>query len=88
MSPKIFSLVLLVLLSLTVCKLRKTTCMALGDDCDFSSYCCGKYQCRDYRCATPETKDNQVAWHTVKCDWFHHCNTGYTCQSHRCHKDI
>jgi len=67
----------------------KTKCIAKGDDCDLTSYCCNNLVCKDYRCAVKGTKDNQVKWHKdggSKCDWFHHCKKGYTCQSHRCNK--
>ena len=64
----------------------KTSCVALGGDCDLTSYCCGKLQCKDYRCAKKGTKENQVPWAPKgeKCDWFHHCKKGLHCQSHRC----
>ena len=67
----------------------KSRCIAKGDDCDLTSYCCSNLVCKDYRCAVKGTKDNQVKWAKKggdKCDWFHHCKKGYTCQSHRCNK--
>ena len=88
MSMKLLSFLFFALLALVMGgKLRKTKCVALGGDCDFTSYCCGDYQCRDYRCATKDTKENQVEWANkggLKCDWFHHCKKNYNCQSHRC----
>ena len=64
----------------------KTSCVAFDGDCDLTSYCCGKLECKDYRCAKSGTKDNQVEWAPKgpKCDWFHHCKKGLYCQSHRC----
>ena len=64
----------------------KTSCVAFGGDCDFTSYCCGTLVCKDYRCAKRGTKDNQVKWAPKgpKCDFFHHCRKGLYCQSHRC----
>ena len=87
MSMKLLSFLFFALLVLVMGgKLRKTKCVALGGDCDFTSYCCGDYQCRDYRCALKNTKENQVQWSPegTKCDWFHHCKKNYNCQSHRC----
>ena len=67
----------------------KTSCVALGGDCDLTSYCCGKLQCKDYRCSLKGTKDNQLGWDKSKkegnkCDWFHHCPKYYHCESHYC----
>ena len=72
---------------------KKTRCMAEGDNCDLTAYCCANLKCKDYRCAVEGTKDNQVEWapNGKKCDWFHHCRKHYVCQSHRCQinrKDI
>ena len=78
---KLLSFLFFALLALVMGgKLRKTKCVALGGDCDFTSYCCGDYQCRDYRCALKNTKENQVQWSPegTKCDWFHHCKKNYT----------
>ena len=68
----------------------KTECVKLGNDCDFTSYCCGSHVCKDYRCAVEGTKDNQVGWDKSKkegnkCDWFHHCKKGKRYMSHRCY---
>ena len=87
MSMKLLSFLFFALLAFVMSsKLRKTKCVALGGDCDFTSYCCGDYQCRDYRCSLKNTKENQVKWSPdgAKCDWFHHCKKNYNCQSHRC----
>ena len=64
--------------------------MNLGDDCDFTSYCCEKMTCKDYRCALKVIKDNQVKWAPKgpKCDYFHHCRKFYKCESHRCEINI
>ena len=91
MSIKFLTVLLFALFAFTLGKLRKTKCVALLGDCDLTSYCCGDYQCRDYRCATKDTKENQVEWANkggLKCDWFHHCKKNYSCQSHRCIPDI
>ena len=68
----------------------KTSCVAYDGDCDLTSYCCGKLECKDYRCAKSGTKDNQVEWAPKgpKCDFFHHCKKGLYCQSHRCDKKV
>ena len=68
----------------------ETRCVKLQNDCDFTSYCCDPYVCKDYRCAVKGTKDNQIGWDKSKkegnkCDWFHHCKKGRTCRSHRCY---
>jgi hypothetical protein len=65
---------------------KKTRCMAEGDNCDLTAYCCAGLKCKDYRCAVDGTKENQEEWapYGKKCDWFHHCQKHYTCQSHRC----
>ena len=68
----------------------KTNCIQYGGDCDFTSYCCGSNQCKDYRCSLKGTKDNQLGWDKSKkegnkCDWFHHCKKGRKCMSHRCY---
>ena len=73
MSIKFLTVLLFALFAFTLGKLRKTKCVALFGDCDLTSYCCGDYQCRDYRCATKDTKENQVEWANkggLKCDWF------------------
>ena len=64
----------------------ETRCVNLQNDCDFTSYCCDPYVCKDYRCAVKGTKDNQVEWapYGPKCDWFHYCKKDYVCESHRC----
>jgi hypothetical protein len=64
----------------------KTKCVAEGQDCDLTSYCCHNLVCKDYRCAVKGTKDNQMDWAPLgyKCDFFHHCSKHYVCQSHRC----
>ena len=81
-------LLIITLLTITLQTLLKTQskCVAIGGDCDLTSYCCGKLECKDYRCAKSGTKDNQVEWAPKgpKCDWFHHCKKGLYCQSHRC----
>ena len=61
-------------------------CIQYGGDCDFTSYCCGKNECKDYRCSVEGTKDNQVKWapEGEKCDYFHHCKKFFKCESHRC----
>lgn len=87
MSSKLFTILFFVLITFCVSsKLRKTKCIALDGDCDFTSYCCGDNQCRDYRCAVKGTQDNLIPWAPEgnKCDWFHQCPKHYTCQSHRC----
>ncbi len=68
----------------------ETKCVKFQNDCDFTSYCCEPYVCKDYRCAVKGTKDNQIGWDKSKkegnkCDWFHHCKKGRTCRSHRCY---
>ena len=68
----------------------ETRCVNLNNDCDFTSYCCDPYVCKDYRCAVKGTKDNQIGWDKSKkegnkCDWFHHCKKGRRCMSHRCY---
>ena len=68
----------------------ETRCVNLKNDCDFTSYCCDPYVCKDYRCAVKGTKDNQIGWDKSKkegnkCDWFHHCKKGRKCMSHRCY---
>ena len=81
-------LLIITLLTITLQNLLKTQskCVAIGGDCDFTSYCCGTLVCKDYRCAKKGTKENQVKWAPKgeKCDWFHHCKKGLYCQSHRC----
>ena len=81
-------LLIITLLTITLQTLLKTQskCVAIGGDCDLTSYCCGKLECKDYRCAKSGTKENQVEWAPKgpKCDWFHHCKKGLYCQSHRC----
>ena len=61
---KLTSFLIIFLLSITLEKKlkKKTKCMNLGDNCDLTSYCCGKWVCKDYRCAVKGTKDNQVKW--------------------------
>ena len=85
---RIFYILLVVLFAFTLNKTlkKKTNCIAYGGDCDFTSYCCGDFVCKEYRCSLKGTKDNHVPWRTKKCDWFHWCKKGYTCQSHRCIK--
>ena len=85
---RIFYILLVVLFAFTLNKTlkKKTNCIAYGGDCDLTSYCCGDFVCKEYRCSLKGTKDNQVPWRTKKCDWFHWCKKGYTCQSHRCIK--
>ena len=87
---KLFAFILVAILDVTMCKLKKTQCVSKGSDCDLFTYCCGEYRCRDYRCTTKETKDNQMKWAPKgdKCDWFHHCPKGKNCQSHRCIPDV
>jgi hypothetical protein len=82
----IVTILFLALLSVSLCKLKKSKCLALGGDCDLFHYCCEDMRCKDYRCAPKGTKDNQVQWAPkgFKCDWFHHCTENYECQSHRC----
>lgn len=83
----LFIALLFALVAVTFGKLRKTTCAGPGKDCDLFNYCCGKYVCKDYRCAPKGTKDNQIKWRGLgqKCDWFHHCKgSNVECQSHRC----
>ena len=87
MSKLFYGIFLMILSTINLKVLKaKTKCMNLGDNCDLTSYCCGKWVCKDYRCAVKGTKDNQVAWAPdgEKCDWFHHCGKNYKCQSHRC----
>ena len=85
---KLSFLFILTLLTITLQNLLKTKskCVALDGDCDLTSYCCGKLECKDYRCAKEGTKENQVKWAPKgpKCDFFHHCKKGLYCQSHRC----
>ena len=85
---KILSFILIVLFTLSISKKLKTTtrCINLGDDCDFTSFCCGSWVCKDYKCAVKGTKDNQEEWAPKgdKCDWFHHCRKYYHCESHYC----
>ena len=85
---KLFYGIFLMILSTINLKVLKaeTKCMNLGDNCDLTSYCCGKWVCKDYRCAVKGTKDNQVAWAPkgTKCDYFHHCPKYYHCESHYC----
>lgn len=86
MQKNFFLFLLMLIISLVFSaklKVRKTGCVAKGDDCDLTTFCCEDYQCKDYRCANKGTKDNQVEW-GVKCDWFHHCKKNYNCRSHRC----
>ena len=83
---KFFYILLITIISLVLSaklKNKKTRCMAKGENCDFTAYCCQDYECKDYRCANKGTKDNQVEW-GIKCDWFHHCADHYNCRSHRC----
>ena len=81
-------LLIITLLTITLQTLLKTQskCVAIGGDCDLTSYCCGSLVCKDYRCAKKGTKENKVKWAPKgeKCDWFHHCKKGLYCQSHRC----
>ncbi len=81
-------LLIITLLTITLQTLLKTQskCVAIGGDCDLTSYCCGRLVCKDYRCAKKGTKENKVKWAPKgeKCDWFHHCKKGLYCQSHRC----
>ena len=81
-----FLIIFLLTISLEKKLKKKTKCMNLGDNCDLISYCCGKWVCKDYRCAVKGTKDNQVAWAPkgTKCDYFHHCPKYYHCESHYC----
>ncbi len=88
----LFFLLFIAILSFVISKKLKSkaSCVAPGGDCDFTSYCCSKYVCKDYRCTTKATKDNQVGWDKSKkagnkCDWFHHCKKGRKCMSHRCY---
>jgi hypothetical protein len=85
---KIFYILLIALFAITlnVSLKSKSKCMALGDDCDLTEYCCEGLVCKDYRCAVKGTKDNQVPWAPkgVKCDFFHHCKKHKKCESHRC----
>ena len=83
---KLFTVLFVALLALSQCKLKKSKCLALGGDCDWIHPCCGDLKCRDYRCATADTKDNQLEFAPkgFKCDYFHHCSDNYECQSHRC----
>ena len=83
---KIFASVLFVLFSLVLSNKLQSKCITHGGDCDLTSYCCGDFVCKEYRCSLKGTKDNQVPWRTKKCDWFHWCKKGYKCQSHRCVK--
>ena len=64
-------------------------CVVLGGDCDFTTSCCGSSVCKDYRCRSKGTLDNQIEWGIKggKCDYFHWCDEGLTCQSHRCLDD-
>jgi hypothetical protein len=86
---KIFYILLIALFAfiLNVSIKSKSKCMALGDDCDLTQYCCGNYVCKDYRCAVKGTKENQVKWAKKggkKCDWWYHCKKNMKCESHRC----
>ena len=87
MSKLFYGIFLMILSTINLKVLKaKTKCMNLGDNCDLTSYCCGKWVCKDYRCAVKGTKDNQVKWAPKgdKCDWFHHCPKYYHCESHYC----
>ena len=85
-------LLIITLLTITLQTLLKTQskCVAIGGDCDLTSYCCGSLVCKDYRCAKKGTKENKVKWAPKgeKCDFFHHCKKGLYCQSHRCDKKV
>ena len=88
----LFIILSFTLLAIIYSKSLKTAakCIQYGGDCDFTSYCCGKNECKDYRCALQGTKDNQIGWDKSnkegnKCDWFHHCKKGRKCMSHRCY---
>ena len=86
---KNFKLFLILLLTVVISSLKlktQTKCVNLKGDCDLTSYCCGKYVCKDYRCSEEGTKENQVSWAPdgEKCDFFHHCKKNYKCESHRC----
>lgn len=89
---KLTTLILLILSGIIYTKTfkKKTGCVALGKDCDFTAWCCGSNVCKDYRCRAKGTKDNQERWANEKnnpgkkCDWFHHCPKYYNCVSHRC----
>ena len=86
---KNFKLFLILLLTVVISSLKlktQTKCVNLKGDCDLTSYCCGKYVCKDYRCSEEGTKENQVSWapNGEKCDFFHHCKKNYKCESHRC----
>ena len=85
---KLISTILLIIFSISYSKVlkAKTKCMNLGDNCDLTSYCCGSWVCKDYRCAVKGTKDNQVKWAPsgTKCDYFHHCPKYFHCESHYC----
>ena len=86
---KNFKLFLILLLTVVISSLKlktQTKCVNLKGDCDLTSYCCGKYVCKDYRCSEEGTKENQVSWapNGEKCDFFHHCKKSYKCESHRC----
>ncbi len=86
---KNFKLFLILLLTVIISSLKMKSqprCIHLGEDCDLISYCCGKNECKDYRCSVKGTKDNQVKWapEGEKCDYFHHCMQFFKCKSHRC----
>lgn len=86
---KNFKLFLILLLTVIISSLKmktQTNCINLKGDCDLTSYCCGDFVCKDYRCSEKGTKDNQISWapNGEKCDYFHHCKKNYKCESHRC----
>ena len=64
----LFLILSLVLFTIAYSKALKsqTKCIQYGGDCDFTSYCCGKNQCKDYRCSLKGTKDNQLGWDKSK----------------------
>ena len=48
---KLTTLILLILSGIIYSKTfkKKTGCVALGKDCDFTAWCCGSNVCKDYR---------------------------------------
>jgi hypothetical protein len=66
--------------------LKLRTKRSLGQDCDGAHWCDGDLKCRDYRCATKNTAEDQIAWapNGLKCDWFHKCKDHFECTEHRC----
>lgn len=85
---KIILLLTLVSLSLSTKLKTKTRCVGLGFDCDWSSYCCGKMECKNHRCVFPDDDSiEEKDWHEnggTLCSITHPCNESYVCQSHEC----